>query len=159
MTSIVHDELRGHPFMQGIGESHLEKIAATASVLDVASNKQLFREDEEASATYLLLGGLVSLEIYVPTRGGVQVGTVHGGEVLGWSWLVSPYRWHFDARALETSRLIRLDGLILQDICDADHELGYTLVKRFMPVFQRRIESLRVQLLDLYGSAPARPRR
>ena len=31
----------------------------------------------------------------------VTIETLEAGEVVGWSWLFPPYRWHFDARALD----------------------------------------------------------
>ena len=52
-----------------------------------------------ADTFYVLRHGSVALETFVPTRGPVVIETIEAGEVLGWSWLFAPYRWHFDARA------------------------------------------------------------
>ena len=32
-----------------------------------------------------------------------MIETLEAGEVVGWSWLFPPYRWHFDARALDAA--------------------------------------------------------
>ena len=43
-----------------------------------------------------------------PARGAVVIETIETGEVVGWSWLFPPYRWHFDARALDDRARARL---------------------------------------------------
>jgi hypothetical protein len=55
-----------------------------------------------------------------PNGGAMTVLTVGAGEVLGWSWLVPPYRWNFDARALEPTRAIALDGKCLRTKAEQD---------------------------------------
>jgi CRP/FNR family cyclic AMP-dependent transcriptional regulator len=72
---------------------------------------------------------------------------------VGWSWLFPPYKAHFDARALTLVRALSLDGACLRQKCDVDPALGYDLVRRFAAVAVRRLESTRVQLLDLYGQS------
>ena len=81
--------------------------------------------------------------------------TVDEGEVLGWSWLFPPYRWHSDARALDTVRALAFDGECLRGKCLADHELGYELFARFSKLLVKEIEMTRLRLLDLYGRLPA----
>ena len=48
--------------------------------------------------------------------------TLDAGEVVGWSWLFPPYRWHFDARALDAVRAIAFDGACLRGKCEDDHD-------------------------------------
>jgi len=70
---------------------------------------------------------------------------------VGWSWLIPPYRWHSDARVIEPTRAIALDGKCLRAKCEADHGLGYELMKRFSHIMEQRLQATRMQLLDLYG--------
>ena len=54
------------------------------------------------------------------------VETLHDGDVLGWSWLVPPYRWQFDARAVEHGARDRAStARCLRGKCEADPALGY----------------------------------
>ena len=89
-------------------------------------------------------------------RGPVVIETLHDGDVVGWSWLFPPYRWQFDARALEPSRAIAFDGACLRGKCEADHELGYELMRRFAGSIIERLQATRLRLLDVYGSRVAR---
>ena len=44
-----------------------------------------------------------------------------------------------------------LDGKCLRRKCEEDHNLGYEILKRFAHIMEQRLESTRLQLLDLYG--------
>jgi hypothetical protein len=79
--------------------------------------------------------------------------TAGEGEMIGLSWLIPPYRWRYDAKALELVRAIALDATCLRNKCEADHHLGYELMKRFVPVMVDRLHTTRLQLLDVYGAA------
>ena len=60
------------------------------------------------------------------------------GELVGLSWLLPPYRWAYDARAHRARRApIALDAACLRGKCEDDHDLGYELMKRFVPVLVR----------------------
>ena len=65
--------------------------------------------------------------------------------------MIPPYRWHFDARAEDQTRLIALDGKCLREKCEQDHDLGYELMKRFAVIIAERLEATRLQFLDVYG--------
>ena len=87
-----------------------------------------------------------------PGRGGVTIATIGKDEVLGWSWLLPPHQWHFDARALSATRALALDGRCLRAKFSTDHELGYEVMRRFAPLIAQRLEATSIQLLDLYGT-------
>jgi CRP/FNR family transcriptional regulator, cyclic AMP receptor protein len=77
------------------------------------------------------------------------------GEVLGWWWLVRPYRYFGDARAVTPVSATALDGICLRGKCEADPELGYQLLTRGTDVIYQSLPSARVRLLDLYGPESA----
>lgn len=143
--------LAAHPFFQNLDPRHLRLIVSCASNVRFEAGQFIFREGEAANHFYLLRHGTVQLEIFVPERGPLVIQTLGEGEVLGWSWLFPPYRWHFDARAVTLVRAIALDGQCLRTKCEEDHDLGYELVKRFAHVIMQRLQATRLQLLDVYG--------
>ena len=143
--------LRQHPFISEMDETLLKTMLTCASNVFFSDDEYLFREGEEATKFYLIRTGRVALELHGSERGMIRIQTIGPGEVLGWSWLVHPYRWHFDAIAVEDIRAFALDGKCLRTKCDKDHDLGYELYKRFTQVLENRIKATRLQLLDLYG--------
>jgi len=143
--------LSEHPFLKGLAPPHIDFIAGCASNVRFNKGDYIFREEEEADRFYLIRHGLVALDMFVPQRGPVTIDTIQEGEVLGWSWLFPPYRWHFDARALQLTRAVAFDGKCLREKCEKDVHLGYDFVTRFSLVMMQRLQSARLQLLDLYG--------
>ncbi len=91
-----------------------------------------------------------------PARGSLLIETIEAGEVIGWSSLFSPYRWHFDARALTTIRATAFDGACLRGKCDDDPALGYALMSCFARIMIERLQWTRLRLLDVYGNGGAR---
>jgi len=80
----------------------------------------------------------------------IGVHTLGEGDVLGWSWLIPPYRWHFDALAVEPVRAFALDGKCLRAKCEDDHDLGYALMKQVAQITTHRLHATRLHMLDIY---------
>ena len=100
---------------------------------------------------FIIRRGKVMIETFVPEKGPIAIQSRGEGEVTGWSWLVPPYKWHFDARAFELTRAIALDGKCLRTKCEEDHDFGYELMKRFTVIISQRLDATRFQLMDIYG--------
>jgi CRP/FNR family cyclic AMP-dependent transcriptional regulator len=142
--------LAEHPFFRDLEEAQLDLVVGCASNVRFNAGEFIFRHGEEANEFYLIREGLVALEMFVTGRGPVTVQTMGEGQVLGWSWLVPPYRWMFDAHATETTRAIALDGKCLRNKSEQDHDLGYQLLKRFATVVQKNLDAARLQILNIY---------
>jgi CRP-like cAMP-binding protein len=142
-----------HPVLKGLQPAHLDLIVGCASNVRFNPGEFIFRAGQEANHFYVVRSGRVSVETFAPQRGPITIETVGDGELLGWSWLIPPFEWHFDARALNLTRAIALDARCLRAKCDGDAALGYELLKRFSLVMEQRLEATRLQLLDLYVNA------
>ena len=148
------DELLGEvPVLHALAPDHRETIAGCARNRVFQRGDRIMREGEPADAFYVIRDGAVALETVVPARGPVILQTLHGGDLLGWSWLVPPYRTAFDARSLATTHVIAIDGACLRGKSEADPALGYDLLKLLSGVFVERLQDTRLRLLDLYGKA------
>jgi CRP-like cAMP-binding protein len=145
--------LAAHPFFAGLRPEHMAIITGCAKNVQFKAGETVFREGQPADWFYLLREGRVALDVVAPPRGRITVQTLEAGEVLGWSWLFPPYKWHFGATCLEATRAVAMDGVCLRGKCDADPALGYELMKRFARVMMERLQTARVQLLDVYGQA------
>ena len=149
-------ELLGElPGFRDLPAAHRETISGCGVNAVFEAGQYLMREGEQANEFYVLRRGSVALETFVPQRGAVMLQTLHDGDVLGWSWLLAPYRTAFDARALETVPVIEFDGACLRGKCDSDPALGYDLLKLFAGVVVQRLQHTRMQLLNLYDKAPS----
>lgn len=143
--------LAEHPFLKGLDPHHLKIIVGCASNVRFDAGQYILREGEEANNFYIIRHGIVAVELFAAERGTISIQTIGEGEILGWSWLIPPYRWRFDAKAVELTRAIALDGKCLRNKCEQDHALGYELLKRFVHIITSRLDATRLQLLDVYG--------
>lgn len=139
------------PIFEGLDKRYLELLTGCAANTVFKDGTVIFREGDEAKQFFVVRDGLVALEIRAPGRPPVTIQTVEAGDIVGWSWLFAPHRWHFSGCAIGTTRAIALDGECLRGKCEADHDLGYEFLKRFSLIMIRRLEATRLQLLDVYG--------
>ena len=146
--------LAAHPFFKGMEPVYHQLFVDCASNVRFEAGEYMFREGGEANQFYLIRHGRAALEISTPERGPVIVQSLGEGEVLGWSWMIPPYRWRFDARAVELTRAIALDGKCLRERSEEDHDLGFQLMKRAAHIMEARLQATRLQLLDVYGRVP-----
>lgn len=148
----IETVIREHPLFSGLGEETLTLVAGCARNRHFPAGAYLFREGETADEFYLLRAGRVALEVAAPGQGTVTILTLGAGEIAGVSWLVPPYRWRHDARAIDEVRATSVDAACLREKCEAEPKLGYELMKRMMPMLLKRLHTTRLQMLDVYGA-------
>jgi len=151
----MEEVLGSHPFFAGLNAGAMRLIAGCASNVHFAEGEFLFEEGHEANQFWVIRRGRVAMQLESPGRGAIVTDTMDEGEVVGWSWLVPPYRFFADGRAVTPVSATALDGACLRGKCEADPELGYQLLKRVTSVMYQRLQSTRIRLLDLYGTEPA----
>jgi len=145
--------LAAHPFFKGLSGPQLDQLSHQAMPIDFPAGQMIFREGELANRFYLLLEGEVALESASQPAGGLatRVQTLGAGDVLGWSWLIPPHFWRFDARAMKPTQSIFIYGTRVRELCEEDHMLGYELMKRTSAVLIERLQATRRQLLKQAG--------
>jgi CRP-like cAMP-binding protein len=147
-------DLRAHPFGRVLTEPQLERLFRCASVLDVPAGGFVFREGDPAEGFFLLRGGQIALEQQIPGQGTIQMETLRGGDVLGFSWMFDRERWTLDARAVEPTELFALDGPCVREQMQADPALGLAIAMQLSHQLYLRLERVRMQRLDLYRTGP-----
>jgi CRP/FNR family transcriptional regulator, cyclic AMP receptor protein len=155
MTTSLAELVSAHPLLAGLPSQAVASIAGCAQNVSFSPGELLLAESDPANTLYLLRRGRVAIEVHSPGRGPIVIETVGPGAVVGWSWLVPPYRWHFDARAVEAVGAVAVDGACLREKAEADPALGYALMKRVAAVLLERLQMTRLRLLDLYGTGSA----
>lgn len=148
----VGDALRAAPLFGALEPTHLERLSAIASEMSWTADQVIFREGEADDRLYLMLDGLVALDMYVPNRGRVTILTVGPHEIFGWSAAVPVVRKKTaSARALQPTRAIAIDAAALSAACEQDHDLGYHIYRTLADVIASRLTATRLQLLDMYA--------
>ena len=154
--STVRDFLAQAHVFAGLPEPVLDNVAGCGRLDHFDAGATIITVGQPAGTFHVVRHGRVAIQIATPGRAPLVIATRGEGDAIGWSWLFKPYRWHFDAIAVEATRVISLDGECLRGKCDTDHELGFHLMSRFAGVAIRDLELTQLQLLDVYGHVAAR---
>jgi len=150
-TKTMEELLAESAFFKDLAPADRRMLAGCGRNVVFKPGEYVFHEGEVSNQFHLLRAGKVALEIRVPGRGAIILQTVQESEVLGWTWMVPPYRKQYDARAVELTRAIVFDGACIRKKCQEDPRLGYEFFKRFAVVIAQRLSAMRLQLLDLYA--------
>lgn len=145
--------LKEHPFFKGMDKESYKLLSGCAKNERYDAGDYIVREGDPADQFYLLRSGAVALEFHVPGKDPLILETLHEGDIFGWSWIVPPYKWTYDIRTLELTRLVALEATCLRKKLNKDHSLGFDLYSRFIPIMAKRLASTRLQLVDMFGDS------
>ena len=133
---------------QGLDPATVAKLASCARVVTYEAGDFLLRTGKPANHLFLLVRGRVSIEATPADKGAIIIQTLADGDAVGWSWMLPPYTWNLDARALERVEAITLDAVQLRQWLDTDTALAAKLYRRFSEVMLQRIHGMRKQLYE-----------
>jgi len=150
-SDAVADLVLSHPFFVGIDPTLVHAMASKAEVRTYEVGDMLVREGKLAEEFFLVFEGKIALEVGASADPGITVETIGRGEILGWSWLVSPHRWRFDARATKPTKVVAINAATARYALAAHPAFGYQFLMKLLPVIADRLENTRVQLLDIHG--------
>lgn len=147
LAQSLYKLIDAQPFFKGLTVAQLELLAASAMEMKFEAGQTIFAAGNPANRFYLILEGKVVLESEVAEQNQMVVQTLWPGDDLGWSWLFAPYSLHFTARAVETTKTIFFYGTRLREQCEADHELGYQMMRRIAEVATKSLQAIQLSLM------------
>jgi CRP/FNR family cyclic AMP-dependent transcriptional regulator len=149
------EELAGFALLADLTPSQLGKVGALARVVTFNGGTRIIEDGRDANRCWLIRSGRVALETGLPNAASSRVQTLGPGDVLGWSWLLPPYRWRFDGVATVPVTAIELDAVQLRTAAEQDPALGYAIAVRLVEALAERLHGTRARLIDMYGSPRA----
>lgn len=139
-------------FFKGLADDYVAQIASHAEEREFKPQALIFHQDRPANEFFVVLDGEAQIEVPALYGPPVSIQTLGENTVLGWSWLIPPFRWTFDARAEKPTRVIAIDGDALRRKCDEDPRFGYELMKRFAAMMSERLDAARLRVMEVYGT-------
>ena len=156
MTADLSSQLKKHCFLQGISESNIDLIADCAELKKFTNGEYLMLQNTPAEVFYLLLEGRVRLQMPA-AQGALVIETVAAPEALGWSWLVPPYKWHYDAVSVGKSTAVMVHTPSILGKIAQDKLFGYEIYQRFIQVVVDRLHGTQIQMMDIYAKPESPP--
>jgi CRP-like cAMP-binding protein len=149
MTELSIKQTLAHSaFFSGLAPEFIEFLAAHAQARRVKEAQVVFHYGEPAHRFYLVSSGHVAVEVAAIEGPALELQDLGPGAVLGWSWLITPHRWSFQARAKTPAELLEFDGDAVLAECEANPRFGYELLKRFSGLMSERLHQARQRMIE-----------
>jgi CRP/FNR family cyclic AMP-dependent transcriptional regulator len=140
--------LGAQPFLRGMADDHLAKLATLCQHIAIPPRQRLFEEGTRADRFWLIDAGQVTIDTTVPGQGRLIIASLGRGDMIGVTWLLPPYQWRFGAVTAQPMQAYEFDAPAVRAACDEDPSLGYELGRRVSGVLVRRLEAIHRRLLE-----------
>jgi CRP/FNR family cyclic AMP-dependent transcriptional regulator len=140
--------LGAQPFLRGMADDHLAKLATLCQHIAIPPRQRLFEEGTRADRFWLIDAGQVTIDTTVPGQGRLIITSLGRGDMIGVTWLLPPYQWRFGAVTAQPTQAYEFDAPAVRAACDEDPSLGYELGRRVSGVLVRRLEAIHRRLLE-----------
>ncbi len=151
----IKTTIRNTRFFEALSDEDVELIAGYAEETHLKRGDMLFKQDDPAQSFYVVCAGKVSVEIPALYGPPLIVQELSEGQVLGWSWLIKPYKWSFSARAEVDTDMITFDGSKILQHCEEDPAFGYHILKLFTQLMSERLAAARMQMMESWAAPGA----
>ena len=148
---LIEKYLSTHEFFSGLSPEFIGFLARCASEQQIEPGQVLFQQGERAHRFYLIRNGSISIEVPAITGPTLKVQSLGASQILGWSWLIPPYKWSFQAKAEAQTALFAFDGDAVLARCEEEPKFGYALLKRFASLMAERLGVARQRMMDQWN--------
>ncbi len=149
----ITEYLSNHAFFSELNVEVVNYLCECVSVHKIKKGQILFQQGERADKFYIVRNGQISIQIPAVMGPTLEIQTLGKDQVLGWSWLISPYQWSFQAKTEENTELLEFDGTTILARCEQDPQFGYVLLKRFAELMAERLDAARLKMMDEWNPA------
>jgi len=140
-------------FFTGLASEQIDFLAKHARIRELREGDTLFRYGDRADHFYLVLKGHISIEVAALEGPPLELQALGPSAVVGWSWLIAPNRWSFQARARSVAAVIEFDGAAVLAHSETDSQFGYDLLKRFSTLMSERLNAARQRMMEAWQPA------
>lgn len=147
MTSIEY--LKASSFFQDFREEHLSKIAKLCHEEIYQPQDVIIKEGEGAKKLYILIEGVVAIQIQLKKYQDAIVSTIEKkGELFGWSALVEPKCYTAAVKCLEKVKVLSVCGEELEKLFEDDPVMGLAFMKKIASLIDNRLITMRKRLIS-----------
>lgn len=149
--------LKQQKFLDCLPQEYYALIADCSELKGFKEGAVLLKQNHHADVFFLILEGRVGLSAHLPAQGAMPIETLSAPATLGWSWLIAPYKWRFEAKALTDVSTVLVHTPCIIGKIEQDKVFGYEMYKRFIEVVVDRLQGTRLQMMDVYAKPEPPP--
>lgn len=133
-----------------LSDNYNERLEAVARLVTYPIGTMLFSEGETHNQIYFICSGSVRLEMLTPNSGRQTILSLGENDFVAWTSLLGDRVMTATAVVTSETDTLVFDVDELQRLLEADHDLGYQVMRVVAKGLLRRLVATRLQLLDLY---------
>jgi CRP/FNR family transcriptional regulator, cyclic AMP receptor protein len=147
-NQLILDYLKCHDFFSEFSADGLKFLSDCSAIRQISKGEILFRQGEKADKFYVVRRGCISVQMPAVMGPNLEIQSLNKDQLLGWSWLIPPYKWTFQTKAEEDSELLMFDGTAILARCEEDSKFGFELLKKFATLMSVRLDAARKKMMD-----------
>lgn len=146
--------IKSIPLFFDLTPTQVESVTRISDLVEIDPGDQLIEEGKSLDFLYILLEGEAKVTAHIPTFGMVETSTLGPLDILGWSAMTPIVRQRTGTVTATTHCwLLRIEGRLLCQLCEDDHDIGFAIYRRISNVVARSFLTTRLQLMDLIASS------
>lgn len=146
----MEQALRQMTTISRLSDNYNERLEAVARLVTYPIGTMLFSEGETHNQIYFICSGSVRLEMLTPNSGRQTILSLGENDFVAWTSLLGDRVMTATAVVTSETDTLVFDVDELQRLLEADHDLGYQVMRVVAKGLLRRLVATRLQLLDLY---------
>lgn len=143
------DILKQFPLFDGFSEEEIAVLSPLFVTGEYHSGTVIFEQGESAVYFYLMISGEVAINFKPEDGEDIVITRIKPGGMVGWSAVIGRRSYTSAAICTEYSKLLRVRGSDLQELCVQHPETGNKFVDRMADVVAQRLDSSHPQVLQL----------
>ncbi len=154
---VLPELIERYPLFSFLTSEKLMSIAGISTEVAFDRGEIIFHEKQHADWLYILMEGGVELfytvevEYHPEQRKELPCGEVSPGEVFAISALIGPHILTLTARTTMPTRVVKIDAVELQALCEKDDQLAYGFMKQVAKATIKRLNATRQQLAAVWS--------
>jgi len=139
------------PLLTDLDDESFAFLEDISEEVQYPPDRVIFRVNTPADRFFMVTEGTVALRMAGPARPPVTIQTVRPGGVLGLSWQMPPHLWQWTAQSIDATTLAMFDAETVRQRFETSPELELALMRVLSSEALKRLQNVRLQLLDVYG--------
>lgn len=139
------------PLLADLDDESFAFLEGISEEAQYPPDRVIFRVNTPADRFFMVTEGTVALRMAGPARPAVTIQTVRPGGVLGLSWQMPPHLWQWTAQAIDATTLAMFDAETVRQRFETSPGLELALMRVLSSEALKRLQNVRLQLLDVYG--------
>lgn len=144
---ITTGELRDIFLMDRLDDAGLESLLPIIQEEFLADKEMIFEQDSPAEIFYMLKKGKVLLRVDISPTTTISLGSIKPGYSFGWSSLMADMVYTSHAVCVGPCEVYRLGGRQFMEMLEANHTMGFNVLKGVMNIMENRLKRRTDQLM------------